>query len=79
MPRLKAEAGLEPNRRAELLRAAARLVVEKGFAATTTRDIAEAVGMRSGSPVYHFQTVIIILTRVKKAKQSLRDIKNWQR
>jgi AcrR family transcriptional regulator len=56
MPRRKAEAGLEPNRRAELLRAAARLFVEKGFTATTTRDIAEAVGMRSGSPFYHFRS-----------------------
>ena len=56
MPRRKAEAGLEPNRRAELLRAAAKLFVEKGFDATTTRDIAEAVGMRSGSPFYHFRS-----------------------
>lgn len=56
MPRRKAEPGLEPNRRSELLRAAARLFVEKGFAATTTRDIAEAVGMRSGSPFYHFRS-----------------------
>lgn len=56
MPRRKSEAGMEPNRRAELLRAAARLFVEKGFDATTTRDIAEAVGMRSGSPFYHFRS-----------------------
>jgi TetR/AcrR family transcriptional regulator, cholesterol catabolism regulator len=56
MPRRKAADGLEPNRRAELLRAAARLFVEKGYAATTTRDIAEAVGMRSGSPFYHFRS-----------------------
>lgn len=60
MPRRKApsnaHAGMEPNRRAELLRAAAKLFVEKGFAATTTRDIAEAVGMRSGSPFYHFRS-----------------------
>lgn len=47
---------LEANRRAELLRAAARLFVAKGFAATTTRDIAQAVGMRSGSPFYHFRS-----------------------
>jgi AcrR family transcriptional regulator len=46
----------EANRREELLRAAANLFVEKGFAATTTRDIAEAVGMRSGSPFYHFRS-----------------------
>ena len=56
MARRKTETGLEPNRRAELLRAAAQLFVEKGFAATTTRDIAEAVGMRSGSPFYHFRS-----------------------
>lgn len=56
MPRPKKETGLEPNRRAELLRAAAKLFVEKGFDATTTRDIAEAVGMRSGSPFYHFRS-----------------------
>ena len=56
MPRRRAQAGLEPNRRAELLRAAARLFVDKGFDATTTRDIADAVGMRSGSPFYHFRS-----------------------
>ena len=56
MPRRRTDAGLEPNRRAELLRAAARLFVDKGFDATTTRDIAEAVGMRSGSPFYHFRS-----------------------
>ncbi|MCM8663593.1 TetR/AcrR family transcriptional regulator [Accumulibacter sp.] len=50
------EMALEASRRDELLRAAARLFVEKGFAATTTRDIAEAVGMRSGSPFYHFRS-----------------------
>lgn len=46
----------DESRRADLLRAAARLFIEKGFAATTTRDIAEAVGMRSGSPFYHFRS-----------------------
>ena len=56
MARPKIEPGLEHNRRRELLRAAARLFVEKGFAATTTRDIAEAVGMRAGSPFYHFRS-----------------------
>ena len=47
----KRQGTLEANRREELLHAAARLFVEKGFDATTTRDIAEAVGMRSGSPL----------------------------
>jgi TetR/AcrR family transcriptional regulator, cholesterol catabolism regulator len=44
------------NRRAELLRSAARLFRRKGFGATSTRDIAAAVGMRSGSPFYHFKS-----------------------
>ena len=42
------------NRRADLVRVAARLFREKGFDGTTIRDIAHAVGMRSGSPFYHF-------------------------
>ena len=62
MARPKAVAGLEANRRSELLQAAARLFVQKGFAATTTRDIAEAVGMRSGSPFYHFRSKQDLLT-----------------
>jgi AcrR family transcriptional regulator len=44
------------NRRAELLRSAARLFHRKGFHATSTRDIAAAVGMQSGSPFYHFKS-----------------------
>lgn len=46
----------DASRRDELLRAAAQLFVEQGFEATTTRDIAKAVGMRSGSPFYHFRS-----------------------
>jgi AcrR family transcriptional regulator len=38
------------------VRAAGRLFHEKGYSATTIRDIANAVGMRSGSPFYHFKT-----------------------
>ncbi len=44
------------NRRRELVAAAARLFRQNGFAATSTRDIAAAVGMRSGSPFYHFKS-----------------------
>jgi AcrR family transcriptional regulator len=44
------------NRRVELVRAAARLFRRKGFDGTSTRDIAAAVGMRSGSPFYHFKS-----------------------
>ena len=46
----------EPNRRADIVRAAGRLFHEKGYSATTIRDIANAVGMGSGSPFYHFKT-----------------------
>ncbi|WP_411877901.1 TetR/AcrR family transcriptional regulator [Polaromonas sp. YR568] len=44
------------NRRVELINAAARLFRQKGFDATSTRDIAAAVGMHSGSPFYHFKS-----------------------
>jgi len=46
----------EGNRRRQLVRAAARLFRRKGFDATSTRDIAGAVGMHSGSPFYHFKS-----------------------
>ena len=46
----------EPNRRADIVRAAGHLFAEKGYAATTIRDIAKAVEMQSGSPFYHFKT-----------------------
>jgi TetR/AcrR family transcriptional regulator, cholesterol catabolism regulator len=44
------------NRRQEVLRSAARLFRRKGFHATSTRDIAAAAGMQSGSPFYHFKS-----------------------
>ena len=44
------------NRRRALVAGAARLFRRKGFDATSTRDIAAAVGMQSGSPFYHFKS-----------------------
>jgi AcrR family transcriptional regulator len=55
-PRKPAEDQGDGNRRGELLRSAARLFRRKGFDATSTRDIAAAVGMQSGSPFYHFKS-----------------------
>jgi TetR/AcrR family transcriptional regulator, cholesterol catabolism regulator len=55
-PRKTLEDRDDGNRRVELLRSAARLFRRKGFDATSTRDIAAAVGMRSGSPFYHFKS-----------------------
>jgi AcrR family transcriptional regulator len=40
--------------RDEILQAAAELFVNHGFAATSTRDIAERVGIRQASLYYHF-------------------------
>lgn len=54
----------EGNRRADLVRVSARLFREKGYDATTVRDIASAVGMRSGSPFYHFKSKQEILAAV---------------
>ena len=42
------------NRRTVLLLAAARCFVEKGYAATSMRDIAAQAGMKAGSIYYHF-------------------------
>jgi len=44
------------NRVDDLLDAAARLFAEKGYKATTTRDIANAVNMQSGAVYYHFKS-----------------------
>jgi AcrR family transcriptional regulator len=46
----------QDNRRVLLLDAAARLFSERGFNATSMRDIAKAVGMLSGSIYYHFES-----------------------
>lgn len=54
----------EANRRQALIRASAKLFRDKGFEATTVRDIASAVGMRSGSPFYHFANKQEILKAV---------------
>lgn len=52
------------NRRVELVNTAARLFRKKGFDATSTRDIAAAVGMHSGSPFYHFKSKGALLNAV---------------
>ncbi len=55
------------NRRQALIMAAAALFRRKGFAATSTRDIAQAVGMHSGSPFYHFKSKDALLYAVMEA------------
>jgi AcrR family transcriptional regulator len=46
----------QDNRRVQLLNAAARLFCQRGFHATSMRDIAKAVDMLSGSIYYHFNS-----------------------
>jgi len=55
-PRKTADERDDGNRRVDLVNAAARLFHKKGFDGTSTRDIAAAVGMHSGSPFYHFKS-----------------------
>jgi AcrR family transcriptional regulator len=63
-PRKLPDARDEGNRRRELLRGAARLFRHRGFAAVSTRDIAAAAGMQSGSPFYHFESKSALLHAV---------------
>lgn len=54
----------EGNRRQTLIAAAARLFRTKGFDGTSTRDIAAAADMQSGSPFYFFQSKQALLHAV---------------
>jgi AcrR family transcriptional regulator len=49
-------AGLPLERRAHLVRLAGELFAEKGFRATTVREIADAAGILSGSLYHHFDS-----------------------
>jgi AcrR family transcriptional regulator len=63
-PRKTADELEDGNRRRELLNSAAKLFRRKGFHATSTRDIAAAAGMQSGSPFYHFASKDALLFAV---------------
>lgn len=61
------------NRLPAVLDAAARLFAEKGYSATSMRDIAMACGMLPGSLYYHFAAKEDLLTAVyKRGVQALR-------
>ena len=70
-PRKTADERDDGNRRQDLLRAAARLFRTQGFAATSTRDIASAAGMHSGSPFYHFESKSALLYAVLSARMTM--------
>ena len=63
-PRKSADALDDGNRRRALMDKAARLFLTQGYAATSTRDIAAATGMHSGSPYYHFKSKSALLHAV---------------
>jgi AcrR family transcriptional regulator len=63
-PRKTVDERDDGNRRKAVLAGAAELFRRKGFAATTTRDIAAAAGMQSGSPFYHFKSKAALLYAV---------------
>ena len=63
-PRKSAEERDENQRRADLVREAARLFRRQGFDGTSTRDIAAAAGMQSGSPFYYFESKSALLAAV---------------
>ena len=63
-PRKTAEELDDGNRRRKLMDGAAKLFRTQGFAATSTRDIAAAAGMHSGSPFYHFESKSALLCAV---------------
>ena len=63
-PRKTVDERDDGNRRQALLAPAAQLFRRKGFDATTTRDIAAAAGMQSGSPFYHFKSKDALLYAV---------------
>jgi len=60
--------------RGKILQVAARLFVEKGFAETTTRDIAGAMGMAAGTMFNYFDNKeVLAMTLVAEAMETGRE------
>ncbi|HEY6562637.1 MAG TPA: TetR/AcrR family transcriptional regulator [Polyangiaceae bacterium] len=57
---------MDDTPRGRLLRAAAHLFLEKGYERTTMRELAEAVGILSGSIFHHFDSKPAILEHVMR-------------
>jgi AcrR family transcriptional regulator len=53
-----------PSTEARILEVASRLFYERGYKATTTRDLAEAVGIKESSLYKHFASKQAILVRI---------------
>mgnify|MGYP003588774202 CR=1 FL=1 len=63
-PRKTPQERNEGNRRQDIVKAAAKLFRRNGFNGTSTRDIACAVGMHSGSLFCHFKSKDALLYEV---------------
>lgn len=73
-PRLRAAASALSTEE-QILRAAGELFAEKGFAGTSTRDIARRVGLRQPSLYHHFpNTAAMLATLIERAGRGSLDI-----
>lgn len=64
--------------RAEILRVALRLFTEKGYEATSTRDLTEALGLTKSSLYYHFRNKEEIVSSLLTARRhDLDDLIEW--
>lgn len=59
------------DRREDIIYKAAHLFRAKGFKGTTTRDIAAAVGLQSGSPFYYFKSKGELLAAVMQTGMAI--------
>jgi len=66
-PKERSDEAAASNRRADIIRVASELFAERGYRATTVRDIGDRVGMLSGSLYYHFKTKDEILHELMEA------------
>jgi AcrR family transcriptional regulator len=62
----------ELDRREEIVKTAARLFRERGYTATTVRDLAKEVGITSGSIFHHFgsKEEVLLLVSVEGIRQA---------
>ncbi|AIJ20271.1 MULTISPECIES: TetR/AcrR family transcriptional regulator [Amycolatopsis] len=66
--------------RAEILRVALRLFIEKGYEGTSTRDISTALGITKSALYYHFPSKEAIVTSLlTERRKELAELVEWIR
>lgn len=63
-PSTISELGQQPAGRARILDCAATMILERGYDATSLRQLADEVGMKAGSLYYHFSSKEELLTAI---------------